>query len=150
RPAKRRIAHLHAKADGQPRKEFLQLFCLPPSVVEKRGTRMRIPDAAVLGSRPPRPSRQDKAIEDQPPKGPRRLDNPRIAEELAEVRAQRPGRRGVGSAELDEQDGNVGSHGGTVAHFFLQPGPSLASFFSVIWASPPASLSGAHFSAFIC
>src|ERR1700680_3189418 len=34
--------------------------------------------------------------------------------------------------------------------FFLHSGPSLGSFFSVMWPSPPAALRGAALSALIC
>src|SRR2546423_12476955 len=77
---------------------------MPAGVVKQGRAGAGVTDAAVLGGRAGRPDGQDEEVEDEPPGEARRLDDARVAEELAEVAAQ--GRRGGGvrRAELGQQN----------------------------------------------
>ena len=76
---------------------------LPAGVVQQRRAGDRIPDASIFRRRLGRPPGQDEQRDDDFADE-RRFDDARVAEKLAEIAAQGRGRRGVGSAELDEQD----------------------------------------------
>src|SRR5882724_9423182 len=110
-----------------------------------------MPDTPVLLGRGCRPFAEDEQVEDEPPLERRRVvDDAWVTEELAQIGTQRRGGGRVGSAELDEEDaqptGRCPWATRCATYFFLQPGPSFASCFSVMCPSP-AALRAVDFSA---
>ncbi|MPM84993.1 hypothetical protein SDC9_132070 [bioreactor metagenome] len=93
------------------------------------------PDAGVLGGGFLRPRVEDDAVEDRPPEEARNLDDARVGEELPEVAAQRRRRRGVGGAEVNQDEGGAARAAVAVRRFRLESGHQ----FSFLWESAEES-----------
>ena len=103
----RRIAvahrHLHdhaVAALAEIAEQELGLLCRPHGKRRALGH----PDAGVLRRRLGRAHPQHDAVQDRPPHQLRDLDDPRVAEELGQIAAQRLRGRRIGRAQVAEQD----------------------------------------------
>ena len=84
----------------------LQSLLYPGYLIQQVIQQRRAPVSPyfTVGLRRPAGARvQDYAVEDQPPDQPGYLNDPRVAQELLEVRAQGFGRGRLGGAQVGEQ-----------------------------------------------
>ena len=102
-----RLTDLHSERDRRLR---AAVFAAPRPGGGCNGaaaSRFRDPRCAGTWRRTSRPKRQDEQVEDEPPLPARQVDDARVAEELAKVATKGRRRRGVGGADLDEENANI-------------------------------------------
>ena len=101
----------HGQGDGHVRSEGGGELLLHAAAGDDQRRTLGRPDAGVGAGRFRRAKTQDDAVEQQPAQRlPRSVQHALVAEELRQVATHIGDGRGVGRAEVDEEDGAVG-HG---------------------------------------